>query len=136
GPPAVVDVLHRVRGPFNVSAPALAAGVAAVGDAGFVVRSRDHNTRWRAWTRDRLLALGLAVPQSAGNFLLVCFAGTHGRDAVAADAFLKGRGIIVRRMAGYGLPDCLRISIGLEHEMRAVVDALAAFMGRNEEATA
>ncbi len=135
-PPAVADVLNRVRGPFNVGAAALAAGVAAVGDAAFIKKSRDHNTRWREWTRDRLLALGLNIPPSAGNFLLVCFGGIKGRDAEAADGFLKQRGIIVRGMAGYGLPDCLRISIGLEDEMRAVVDALGAFMGRNEDAGA
>ncbi len=133
GPPAVVDVLNRVRGPFNVSAAALAAGLAAVGDTEFLARSRAHNDQWRAWTRENLQALGLTVPPSAGNFLLVCFAGTDGRDAEAADEFLKGRGIIIRRMAGYGLPDCLRISIGLENEMRAVVSALAAFLGKNEE---
>jgi histidinol-phosphate aminotransferase len=68
------------------------------------------------------------VPAGEGNFVLVRFPDTPGRNAAAADAFLKRRGIIARRMAGYRLPDALRITIGREDEMRACVDALAAFM--------
>lgn len=133
-PPNVADVLNRVRGPFNVGAPALAAGVAAINDIGFTARCRAHNTRLRTWTREKLLGLGLTVPASEGNFLLVCFDGLgDGIDAEAADAFLKRDGIIVRRMASYGLPNCLRITIGLNEEMQEVVDALARFMGRNSD---
>lgn len=132
---AVCDVLHRVRGPFNVTATALAGGLAAVGDTVFEGRVRDHTITWRDWTAKQLRALGLTVGDSAGNFLLVRFAGPDadaggngGRGAVAADAFLKGHGIIARRVAGYGLPDCLRISIGTEDEMRALVAALSEFL--------
>ena len=57
--------------------------------------------------------------------------GAKTPDAEAADAFLKQNGIIVRHMAGYGLPECLRITIGSEPEMMAVVDTLARFLGRN-----
>ena len=131
-PAPVADVLNRVRGPFNVSAPALAAGLASFEDEDFIERSRLHNDRWRDWTRDRLVALGLDVTPSVCNFLLVCFGDEPGRDAASADAFLKSRGIIVRRVAGYGFPNCLRISIGLEDEMRAVVEALREFLGRND----
>ena len=73
-------------------------------------------------------ATTLAVPESACNFVLVRFPETEGRDAASADAFLKARGIIVRRMGGYGLPDALRITIGTEDEMHAVVDALGSYM--------
>lgn len=131
-PDNVVDVLNRVRGPFNVSSSAIAAGVAAIQDIAFEEMSRDHNTRWREWTADQLTKLGLDVTPSLGNFLLVCFGDDPDRNAEAADQFLKTRGIVVRRMNGYGFPNCLRISIGLEEDMRAVVDALAKFLGRND----
>ncbi len=111
-PAAVADVLNRVRNPFNVSTPAQAAGLAALGDQDFVAAAKAHNTRWREWTAERLRALGLTVPESHGNFVLVRFADEPGRDALAADGFLKSRGIIARRIAAYGLPDALRISIG------------------------
>ncbi len=131
-PPGVVDVLQRIRGPFNVNAAAQAAGAAAVRDTDFTAKVRAHNAEWLPWTRDQLLSLGLKVTDSVGNFVLVCFDGIAGKDAEAADAFLKQNGIIVRRMAGYGLPECLRITVGTEAEMRAVVDALGRYLGRNE----
>lgn len=123
-PPAIADVLNRVRGPFNVAAAAQAAAVAALEDKAHVDRARAHNERWLPWFRKELEALGLTVYPSAGNFLLVKFP-----DAEAALAFLNGRGIIPRRMASYGLPDCLRITIGTEEELQAVVTALAEFLG-------
>ena len=129
-PAAIADVLNRVRNPFNVSTPAQAAGVAALGDQDFVAAAKAHNTRWREWTTERLRAIGLTVPTSHGNFVLVRFATEPGRDAPAADAFLKSRGIIARRMAAYRLPDALRISIGAEDEMRACVSVLNDFMSR------
>jgi histidinol-phosphate aminotransferase len=128
-PPAVADVLNRVRNPFNVSSPAQDAGRAALDDAELIARAKAHNERWRAWTTGELRALGLTVPDSVCNFVLVRFATEAGRDAAAADAFLKVRGIIARRMEAYGLPDALRITIGLENEMRAAVAALQDFVG-------
>ncbi len=127
-PSAVAEALNRMRGPFNVSAPAMAAGLAALGDVEFTDKARAHNETWLAWTREQLIAIGLEVPPSAGNFVLARFPAGTGRGAESADAFLKDRGIIVRRMTAYGLDDCLRITIGLEDEMRAVVDALTAFL--------
>jgi histidinol-phosphate aminotransferase len=129
-PSAVADVLNRLRGPFNVGQAAQAAGVAAIGDRQHVARSRAHNARWLAWTTERLAALGFDPRPSAGNFLLVRFAEEPGRSAAAALAHLKKHGILVRAMAGYGLPDCLRITIGTESETRAVVQALADFAAR------
>jgi histidinol-phosphate aminotransferase len=126
-PPGVADVLNRLRGPFNVSQAAQAAGVAAVGDRQHLERSRAHNTRWLNWTVERLSAIGLDPRPSAGNFLLVRFAGESGRSAEAALAHLKKNGILVRAMGGYGLPDCLRITIGTESETRAMVQALEGF---------
>ncbi|NQU60247.1 MAG: histidinol-phosphate transaminase [Rhodospirillales bacterium] len=132
-PTDIAGVLNRMRGPFNVSAPAMAAGVAALGDMGFTDKAVGHNETWRAWTREQLLALGLDVGPSAGNFVLARFTdkpGQNDRTADAADTFLKDKGIIVRRMAAYGLDDCLRITIGREDEMRALVAALTEFFGQ------
>ena len=127
-PPAVADVLNRLRSPFNVSVAAQAAGLGALGDTDFIEESQTHNEKWRRWTTDELRGLGLTVPDSVCNFVLVRFPTRGNRTAEAADESLKSRAIIARRMAGYGLPDALRISIGLEAEMQAVVKALAEFM--------
>ena len=121
-PPAVADVLNRIRAPFNVTGPALAAGEAALADGDHVQRARAHNDRWRPWFTEALGALGLTVHPSAGNFVLVQFASPH--DAAAANAFLLQNGVIPRTMEAYGLADCLRITIGLEGELRACLDAL------------
>jgi histidinol-phosphate aminotransferase len=124
-PAGVADVLNRARNPFNVSAPAQAAGLAALADIDFTDAARASNDTWLPWTTDALSELGYSVAPSIGNFVLVRFGEPSGADA--ADTFLRDQGILVRRMAAYGLPDALRVSIGREDEMRAVVDALAAF---------
>jgi histidinol-phosphate aminotransferase len=128
-PADVAEVLHRVRGPFNVNAAAEAAGLAALEDERHVDAARTHNEIWRPWLADRLAALGLTVHPSIGNFLLVGFPAAPERSADAAYALLERRGLIARKMGAYGLPDCLRITVGLEEEMRATAAALAAFMG-------
>jgi histidinol-phosphate aminotransferase len=129
GAPSVIDVLNRTRGPFNLNAGGIAAATAAVGDVAHLDRVRTHNDEWLPWFRDQVNAIGLEALPSIGNFVLVRFANGDGRDAEAANAFLNGKGIIPRKVAGYGLPDCLRITIGLEGEMRATVDALREFVG-------
>jgi histidinol-phosphate aminotransferase len=126
-PASIADVLNRVRNPFNVSSAAQAAGVAAFADTAFVAKVKKHNDEWLAWSMAQVRALGFEVPPSVGNFFLVRFPADKGRDALAADAFLKARGIIVRRVAGYGLPDSLRVTVGAEDEMRAFVAALGDF---------
>ncbi len=126
----IADVLNRVRGPFNVSGAAQAAGVAALEDVDHLERSRAHNEQWRAWFTDEVRALGLTPHPSIANFVLVSFAGLpEGKnDAEAARLFLKARGVLVRQMGAYGLPDCLRVSVGAEGDMRAVVEGLKAFL--------
>jgi histidinol-phosphate aminotransferase len=125
-PPSVVDVLNRVRSPFNVSLPAQAAGIAALAEPGWVETGRAHNARWRVWLSHALEASGIRVWPSEGNFILADFETRENADA--ADEFLKSRGIIVRKVAGYALPHCLRITIGTQEECAAVADTLAAFM--------
>ena len=127
-PAHVADVLNRIRGPFNISAPAIAAGVAAMGDQRFVEDAVAHNDQWLPWLTEHLASLGLSVTPSVGNFLLVHFPTTPGRTAADADAYLSARGFILRRMDGYGLPSALRLSIGNAEANRGVVDALESFM--------
>jgi len=128
-PPAVADVLNRIRGPFNVSAAALAAGVAAVEDVAALARARAHNTKWLAWFSERLAALGLELTPSVGNFVLPRFPDDPQQNADAAFAFLQARGILTRKMGGYGLPQHLRITIGTGEEMETVAAAIAEFLG-------
>ena len=127
-PEPVADVLNRIRGPFNVNAAAQAAGVAAVRDVEAVARARAHNDRWLPWFSERLAALGIAVAPSVGNFVLAHFGETPPRNSDAAFAFLQARGILTRKVGGYGLPGHLRITIGTGEEMEAVAGALAEFM--------
>ena len=125
-PPAVVDVLNRVRSPFNVNAAVQAAGIAALAEPGWVETSRAHNTEYRAWLTGALRRSGIKVWPGEGNFVLADF-GTA-ELAAAADAYLRMRGLIVRAVGGYGLPHCLRITIGTAEECELVAEALEQFM--------
>jgi histidinol-phosphate aminotransferase len=127
-PPAIAEVLNRVRSPFNVSAAAQAAGVAAVEDVEAFNRARTHNDRWLPWFSERLTALGLELTPSVANFVLARFPTGPHVDADAAFAFLQTRGILTRKMGAYGLPQHLRITIGTGPEMESVAAALADFM--------
>jgi histidinol-phosphate aminotransferase len=124
-PPAVVDLLHRVRGPFNASVAAQEAGVAALAEQGWVEHSRAVNATERARVGAALQAAGITVYPSEANFVLADF-GSAAR-AEAADSHLRARGLIVRRVAGYGLPSCLRITIGLPEENDLVIGAMQDF---------
>src|SRR5690625_4256208 len=121
-PPAVADVLNRLRGPFNVSAPALAAGEAAIRDQDYVTRCREDNSKVRAAFIEGLKRLNLRAEPSEGNFVLVRFS-----DAAAAAEHLKRKGILVRRMDSYGLAEHLRITIGTAADMDRVLQALSSF---------
>lgn len=121
-PPAVADVLNRLRGPFNVAAPAQAAGTAAIGDSDHIARSRSHNSRARTAFAEGLKRLNLRAEPSQGNFVLVRFA-----DAAGAADHLKQNGVLVRRMDAYGLPHHLRITIGTDAEMARVLEALSSY---------
>jgi histidinol-phosphate aminotransferase len=126
GPPAVIDVLNRVRAPFNVSIASQQAAIAALAEPGWVEKGRAHNTEYRPKLAAGLTAAGIKVWPSEGNFVLADFA-TQTR-AEAADMHLRRRGVIARRVGGYGLPHCLRITVGTAEEVQAVIDALGEFM--------
>jgi len=128
-PAHVLDALNRVRGPFNVNAVAIAAGTAAVADRAHVDNAVAFNEQWIGWVSAELAGLGLRVTPSVGNFVLVHFDGS-GVDAARADEFLTSRGYILRRVAGYGFPNALRMSIGSEEANRGVVAALRELLGR------
>jgi histidinol-phosphate aminotransferase len=130
GPAHVVDALNRIRGPFNVSAPAIAAGIAAIEDTAHVERSRAHNDRWLPWLTEEIGKLGLKVTPSVANFVLIHFPETKGRTAAEADALLTSRGLILRRVSAYKLPNALRMTVGSEEANRLVVKTLAEFVGR------
>ncbi|MEM7506158.1 MAG: histidinol-phosphate transaminase [Pseudomonadota bacterium] len=119
-PEHVVDVLNRVRGPFNVTSGALAAGEAAMRDQDWIAHCRAENAKWRAWLAEELAALGIATAQSFGNFVLAKI----GEGAAACHDHLAVRGVLVRRMDGYGLAPHLRISIGDEEGCRAVIEGV------------
>src|SRR3712207_4575115 len=112
GPAHVVDAVNRIRGPFNVNGAAIAAGVAAIADDAHVAAAGAHNDEWLPWLTREIGALGLAVTPSVGNFLLVHFPTASGRTAKDADAFLTSRGLVLRRVDPYGLPNALRLTIG------------------------
>lgn len=129
-PAPIADALERIRPPFNTGIPAQEAAVAALADEDFQRRSVALVERWRPWLMQQLGGIGLEVVPSAANFVLVGFPKTPGKTAADAEPFLASKGLIVRAVTSYGLPDHLRVTIGLEEHNRAVAEALAEFMGR------
>ncbi len=127
GPPAIIDMLNRARGPFNVNLVAQEAGVAALSEQHWVEAGRAHNATQRAKLSAALEALGIKVWPSEGNFLLADFGTPDAADA--ADAALRRRGIIVRAMRAYNLAHCLRITVGTAEECDLVAEALASRHG-------
>jgi histidinol-phosphate aminotransferase len=130
GPAHIVDAINRIRGPFNVTGPAIAAGIAAIEDLEHQERSREHNARWRDWLMQEIGKLGLEVTPSVANFVLIHFPHTKGRTAKDADAFLSARGLILRQTTAYKLPHALRMSVGTEEANRLVLAALKEFLAK------
>ncbi|WP_315837584.1 histidinol-phosphate transaminase [Bradyrhizobium prioriisuperbiae] len=129
GPEHIVDAVNRIRGPFNVSTPAMLAAVAALEDTEHYEMSRTHNERWRTLLTEDIGKLGLKVTPSVGNFILIHFPLDKGKTSDEADAFLTQRGLILRALKNYKLPNSLRMTIGTEEANRLVVEALTEFMG-------
>ncbi|GAA6161323.1 histidinol-phosphate transaminase [Ruegeria sp. HU-ET01832] len=122
---SIIDVLNRVRQPFNLSLTALAAAEAAVKDEEFLSHCQAENARLRVWLSDELAKIGVLSDASCTNFILARF--TDQAEAEACDDYLKTQGLIVRRVAGYNLPNALRITVGDEDACRRVVEAITAF---------
>ena len=131
-PAHIVDAVNRIRGPFNVNGPAIVAGIAAIQDLEHQERSREHNTRWLAWLTGEIGKLGLTVTPSAANFVLIHFPTTKGRTAQDADRFLTARGVILRQVGAYKLPNALRMSVGSEEANQLAVAALGDFLGSSK----
>ena len=127
GPANVIDAIHRTRGPFNVSAVAQAAGIAAINDDAFQAQSAEHNTNELERVRNAVETAGFKTYPSVGNFVLIEFPETAGRTSADADTFLRNRGIVIRDVNVYGLPTCLRASIGTAEQNDDMIAAIEAF---------
>ncbi|AQR60805.1 histidinol-phosphate transaminase [Brevundimonas sp. LM2] len=125
-PLSVAEAIDRIRLPFNVSVPGLEAATAAIADTGHQTASRELVQTWRPRLTQAIRGFGFEVLPSAGNFILVLFKDPK-RTAAAANDYLNSKGIIVRAVGGYGIPDGLRITVGTEDQNRAVIDALSEF---------
>jgi histidinol-phosphate aminotransferase len=124
-PAHVVDVVNRIRGPFNVNRPAQFAGAAAARDIDFNVKLKAYNARWRGWLTEALNGNAIRVVPSEANFVLALF--DSAATAHAAFQALFDEGLIVREIGVYGIENGLRISIGPEPAMRRLVEILRAF---------
>lgn len=125
GPQHIIDVLTRLRQPFNLSTTQQLVAEAAMKDQAHVEKSRVANTRLRAWLAEALAEHGVPSDTSCANFILARFADAE--EAQACDEYLKSQGLIVRQVAGYGLPNCLRITVGDESACRQVAHAVGQF---------
>ena len=128
GPEHIIDAVNRIRGPFNVSTPAMYAAVAAIEDTAHQAMSKQFTETWRNWLTEEIGKLGLKVTPSVANFVLIHFPQEKGKTSVEADAFLTKRGLVLRALNNYGLPHSLRMTIGTEEANRLVVDGLRDFM--------
>ncbi|PIB25834.1 histidinol-phosphate transaminase [Amylibacter kogurei] len=130
-PQNIIDILGRLRGPFNVNSAALTAGLAAMNDQEYVNNCRTENAKWRDWLADELANAGMSSDVSFANFILVRFADEA--EADSANEALQQNGLLVRAVKGYNLPDCLRITIGKGVDCKRVASVLIAFkQGRSK----
>jgi len=128
GPAPVMEVLGRLKGPFNVSAPALAAATAALEDVAYTEYCRAENEKWRGWLAAELEKIDILSDPSFANFILARFNSAD--EAEAANVHLQDNGLIVRMVANYNLPQALRITIGDEVSCRLLVNALTEFKAK------
>ncbi|MBK9079062.1 MAG: histidinol-phosphate transaminase [Hyphomicrobium sp.] len=127
-PPGIADVLNRIRGPFNMSSPALSAGAAAMDDVAHVDAAKAHNDVWLPRVSAELQALGFKVTPSVANFVLFHFPEGSAKTAEGADLYLKSQGVIVRKVGAYGFPNALRMTIGSESDNKRALAALKAYI--------
>tara|TARA_B100000902_G_scaffold276901_1_gene262686 strand:- start:677 stop:1762 length:1086 start_codon:yes stop_codon:yes gene_type:complete len=122
----VIDILNRIRGPFNLSTLALAAADSALTDVDYVAKCRNENSRLREWLSNSLVNLGIESDEAHANFILARFKGSD--EASACYKFLKNEGLLVRQVKNYNLPNCLRITIGDEAACKRVYDSIRRFL--------
>ncbi|HKU64149.1 MAG TPA: histidinol-phosphate transaminase, partial [Rhizomicrobium sp.] len=127
-PAAVCDVLNRIRGPFNTSTLQQQVGAAAVRDRDHFRLAVKHNSQWLPWITAEIRKTGLRVDDSAANFVLIHFSSDGEKTAAKADVFLSQNGIILRGVASYGLPNCLRMTVGTEEQNKLAVSLIQEFM--------
>ena len=132
GPEEIIGILDRIRPPFNVNAPAIAGAIAALDDTDHTDAARRHNDEMVPWFTKEVEALGLTVNPSAANFVIVHFDPETPKNAEAAYQYLFSKGIVARRVGGYGLPDWVRLSMGTREEMTIVRDTLREFLEKND----
>ena len=132
GPADIIDAMNRIRSPFNVTSPALAAGVAALNDTGFLDKQRALNSAERKRLCDALKQMGLAYVPSHTNFMLIDF--NTPEASAEANSFLTSRGLIVRDVVAYGLAKYLRISFGTTEENNLLIEALTDFVAAKKAA--
>lgn len=128
-PAPVCDVINRIRGPFNTALMQQLAGAAALRDRAHLEKAIAYNQTWREFLTREIRGLGFRVDDSAANFVLIHFTPGE-KSAARADAFLCQRGLILRGVANYGLPDALRLTVGPQEANRLVVAALKEFTGQ------
>ncbi|MGC1441139.1 MAG: histidinol-phosphate transaminase [Burkholderiaceae bacterium] len=121
----LTDLMNRVRQPFNTNSIAQAAAIAALGDSEFLKRSYELNLTQRRRLEAAFTRMGLDYMPSKANFVMV----NVGDGAGVSEQFLR-RGIIVRPVGNYGLPDWIRVSVGLESENTAFLSALAGILNK------
>lgn len=124
-PKKVVDVLMKIRPPFNLSRPQLDTAEAALKDQDHITKCRNENARLRAWLAEALAEHGVMSDTSCANFILARFGSEA--EANACDAELRKEGLIVRKVGSYNLPNCLRITIGDEPSCRRVAHVIGRF---------
>ena len=129
-PLPVIEAIDRIRLPFNANLPAQFAAVAALQDSAHIEASRQQILNWHPRLHQAIAGLGFEVRKSIGNFVLIYF--KDGEEAALANEFLMTQGIIIRHVANYGLPQCLRITIGKDEENQAVLEALAKFAAQRQ----
>lgn len=129
-PSAVCEVLNRIRGPFNTSTIQQQVGAAAIRDREHFWAAVRHNSQWLPWITDEIRKTGLRVDDSVANFVLIHFPHAGDKTAAKADAFLSQNGIILRAVASYGLPNCLRMTVGTEEQNRLAVSLIQQFMAQ------
>lgn len=128
GPAPVVDTINHVRGAFNVSVPAQAAAMAAIADEAHEEATYAHNSQWLPWLTHELELLGVRVYPSVCNFILARIPNDPSLGVPQVVEHLARRNILVRTAHDYGMPDCLRITVGAEDENRALIGALAEIL--------